>query len=143
MEMLPEAGHPLRHRMKSNKRKQRHVHQTARPINRPERKPVESSASIVTPPSGRDLAVVVSAWFVLVVIIWLLAKQNLSVPGLYYDEAVFAGILAQRVAQIPDVHRLSGTRGMEIGAARGMNDVLALEIVEELVDRKPEADERQ
>jgi hypothetical protein len=33
-----------------------------------------------------------AAWVVLAVTMTLLAKQNLSVPGLYYDEAVFAGL---------------------------------------------------
>lgn len=41
---------------------------------------------------SRQLGVVISIWFVLAVIMLLLAKENLSVPGLYYDEAVFAGM---------------------------------------------------
>jgi hypothetical protein len=35
---------------------------------------------------------VVVLWLVLVVVMVLLARKNLSVPGLYYDEAVFAGM---------------------------------------------------
>ena len=41
---------------------------------------------------SRELGVVISIWFVLAVVMLLLAKENLSVPGLYYDEAVFAGM---------------------------------------------------
>src|SRR5438046_2245649 len=40
----------------------------------------------------RELGVVISIWFVLAITMLLLAKENLSVPGLYYDEAVFAGM---------------------------------------------------
>jgi Dolichyl-phosphate-mannose-protein mannosyltransferase len=40
----------------------------------------------------RDLILLLAVWAVLVTAIVLLAKQNLSVPGLYYDEAVFAGL---------------------------------------------------
>src|SRR5438093_2579328 len=40
----------------------------------------------------RELILLVAAWVVLAATMTLLAKQNLSVPGLYYDEAVFAGI---------------------------------------------------
>ena len=38
----------------------------------------------------RELILLLAAWIVLAAAIVLLAKQNLSVPGLYYDEAVFA-----------------------------------------------------
>ena len=40
----------------------------------------------------RELTLVVTVWAVLAAALILLAKQNLSVPGLYYDEAVFAGM---------------------------------------------------
>src|SRR5437588_10918715 len=40
----------------------------------------------------RELTLVVTVWAVLAAAMILLAKQNLSVPGLYYDEAVFAGM---------------------------------------------------
>jgi hypothetical protein len=39
-----------------------------------------------------ELILLLAAWVVLAVTMTLLAKQNLSVPGLYYDEAVFAGL---------------------------------------------------
>ena len=40
----------------------------------------------------RELTLLVVLWATLAVAIILLARQNLSVPGLYYDEAVFAGM---------------------------------------------------
>src|SRR5205823_10548042 len=40
----------------------------------------------------RELTLLVTLWAILAVAIILLARQNLSVPGLYYDEAVFAGL---------------------------------------------------
>src|SRR5438552_13074504 len=40
----------------------------------------------------RELILLVAAWVVLAAAMILLARQNLSVPGLYYDEAVFAGM---------------------------------------------------
>src|SRR6266404_6883091 len=42
--------------------------------------------------SSRTFAIVFATWIVLAAIIIFFAKQNLSVPGLYYDEAVFAGM---------------------------------------------------
>src|SRR6516225_6179868 len=41
--------------------------------------------------SRRELTLLFSTWLLLAAISILFAKQNLSVPGLYYDEAVFAG----------------------------------------------------
>ena len=40
----------------------------------------------------RHLSQIVLAWLLLAAVIGFLARQNLSVPGLYYDEAVFAGL---------------------------------------------------
>src|SRR5437764_2151490 len=40
----------------------------------------------------RQLILLISAWVLLAAITILFAKQNLSVPGLYYDEAVFGGM---------------------------------------------------
>ncbi len=40
----------------------------------------------------RELILLLAAWVVLAATIVLLARQNLSVPGLYYDEAIFAGL---------------------------------------------------
>src|ERR1700737_5009631 len=41
---------------------------------------------------GREFILLIAAWVTLGMIMALLARQNLSVPGLYYDEAVFAGM---------------------------------------------------
>ena len=41
---------------------------------------------------GREFILLIAAWMVLATMMTLLARQNLSVPGLYYDEAVFAGM---------------------------------------------------
>jgi hypothetical protein len=49
---------------------------------------IESSAG----PRSREFILVIAAWMVLATMMALLARQNLSVPGLYYDEAVFAGM---------------------------------------------------
>ena len=40
----------------------------------------------------RELILLLAAWLVLAAVAGLFAKQNLSVPGLYYDEAVFGGL---------------------------------------------------
>src|SRR5437773_10347195 len=40
----------------------------------------------------RDLIFLLAAWVVIAITMTWLARQNLSVPGLYYDEAVFAGM---------------------------------------------------
>jgi hypothetical protein len=41
---------------------------------------------------GGEFIFLIAAWLVLAIMMALLARQNLSVPGLYYDEAVFAGM---------------------------------------------------
>jgi Dolichyl-phosphate-mannose-protein mannosyltransferase len=41
---------------------------------------------------GGEFVVLIAAWMALATMMTLLARQNLSVPGLYYDEAVFAGM---------------------------------------------------
>jgi hypothetical protein len=53
-------------------------------------KPEDAGAE--TSSRRRELVLVVAVWIVLATAIVLLARQNLSVPGLYYDEAVFAGL---------------------------------------------------
>src|SRR6476646_1751748 len=40
----------------------------------------------------RELIRLLVAWLLLAAAVVLFAQQNLSVPGLYYDEAVFAGL---------------------------------------------------
>lgn len=50
----------------------------------------------------RELVVLLAAWLLLTIIVTSLAIQNLSVPGLYYDEAVFGGMAKDFV--IGNVH---------------------------------------
>jgi hypothetical protein len=40
----------------------------------------------------RELTWLIVAWLALAAMVAVLAKQNLSIPGLYYDEAVFGGL---------------------------------------------------
>src|SRR5438093_1619308 len=64
MEMLSRPRHPVALRtMKQTKARQRH-----------------------------EFKILFSVWCVLAIVMLLLAKEILSVPGLYYDEAVFAGM---------------------------------------------------
>jgi hypothetical protein len=42
--------------------------------------------------SARELASLLVAWAILAALAIFVAKQNLSVPGLYYDEALFGGL---------------------------------------------------
>jgi hypothetical protein len=48
--------------------------------------------------SRRDFVIVLLVWLALAAMVLLLARQNFSVPGLYYDEAVFAGLAKDFVA---------------------------------------------
>jgi hypothetical protein len=50
------------------------------------------AAGVEVPTRSRELFLLLAAWLVFASAIILLAHQNLSVPGLYYDEAVFAGM---------------------------------------------------
>jgi 4-amino-4-deoxy-L-arabinose transferase-like glycosyltransferase len=54
--------------------------------------------------SWRKLSCLVAAWLLLAIGAFALAKQNLSVPGLYYDEAVFAGLAKDFVTGQPRRH---------------------------------------
>jgi hypothetical protein len=42
--------------------------------------------------SRREFVILLLFWLALATTLWLLAKQNFGRPGLYYDEAVFAGM---------------------------------------------------
>ena len=42
--------------------------------------------------SAHEVTLVLVTWLILALLALLLAKQNLSVPGLYYDEALFGGL---------------------------------------------------
>jgi hypothetical protein len=63
-------------------------------------------------PHPRDLTWLLAVWFLLAIVMASLAKQNLAVPGLYYDEAVFAGMAKDFVtgqvhgAHMPDTQAI-------------------------------------
>lgn len=57
-----------------------------------------------------QLVIVVAAWLVLSMALTAVAKQNASAPGLYYDEAVFAGLAKDFIAG----HRRLHMPGTEI-----------------------------
>src|SRR5438874_11893433 len=49
--------------------------------------------NVELPQGGRrQLSLLLVAWLLLAAVTILFARQNLSVPGLYYDEAIFAGM---------------------------------------------------
>src|SRR2546430_16431046 len=50
------------------------------------------SAEVAPNRRRREVMRLLTVWLVLGAVVILFAKQNLSVPGLYYDEAVFAGM---------------------------------------------------
>jgi len=58
----------------------------------PRKRKPGSNPGVSPPIQRRELGALISTWFVLAIVMLLLAKENLSVPGLYYDEAVFAGM---------------------------------------------------
>jgi len=93
MEIWPHPRHPVpRRRMKPNKRKPRRGQSPPpRATNRPVAKAPDAGVVSSRSDSKRELGIVIITWLLLILVILLLAKQNLSVPGLYYDEAVFAG----------------------------------------------------
>jgi hypothetical protein len=58
-----------------------------------------------TPGARRELTLLLLAWLLLAAVGVLFAKQNLSLPGLYYDEAVFAGLAKDFVTgHVPGQH---------------------------------------
>src|SRR5581483_9098564 len=50
------------------------------------------SAEANSPGRGRAQVILLASWAVIAAVVVLFAWQNLSVPGLYYDEAIFAGL---------------------------------------------------
>jgi|GEM_PF-606114 len=78
--------------MKPTKRKQRGTRPSPQQTRTPAGKKDASSVAVSQASQNRELGVLTSVWFVLVIAMVLLAMQNLSVPGLYYDEAIFAGL---------------------------------------------------
>lgn len=52
----------------------------------------------------RDSIVLVAVWLLFAVGAMAMARQNLSIPGVYYDEAVFAGLAKDFVVGQPRLH---------------------------------------
>ena len=55
-------------------------------------------------PPLREWFLLVAVWLVLAVVLLLLARQNVAVPGLYYDEAMFAGFAKDCLTGDPRPH---------------------------------------
>src|ERR1700716_638772 len=62
----------------------------------------------------RELVLVLAAWFVLAAVILCLAKENLSIPGLYYDEAIFGGMVKDFVTGHVHGQHLRGSETVDI-----------------------------
>jgi hypothetical protein len=60
-----------------------------------------------------DVAIVIGTWAVLAVGLTAIASQNLFKPGLYYDEAVFAGLAKDFIAGHQRLH-MPGTETLQI-----------------------------
>ena len=65
---------------------------------------------ILTPGAPRDLRIVVIAWLALAIALGGLASRNLSVPGLFYDEAIFAGMAKDFVTGQTHGQHLAGSQ---------------------------------
>ena len=55
-------------------------------------------------PPLREWFLLVAVWLVLAVVLLLLARQNVAAPGLYYDEAMFAGFAKDCLTGDPRPH---------------------------------------
>lgn len=68
-------------------------------------------------PSGnpvRDYLIMAPVWLTVSIILTILALRNLSVPGLYYDEAVFAGIAKDFITGNANGLHMPGTQAVEL-----------------------------
>ena len=73
--------------------------------------PGESSDSSVR---RHELWLVLAVWFVLAAMMLYLAKENLSSPGLYYDEAIFGGMAKDFVTGHVHGQHLRGSETVDI-----------------------------
>ena len=64
----------------------KHKHRRPHPPAQQPQPPQQAASSI------RGLSILLAAWLVLAIVMTLIARENLTVPGVYYDEAVFAGM---------------------------------------------------
>src|SRR5437773_9170830 len=78
--------------MRPIKRGQRRTRPSRPPPNPSRQEKHDSSAEENRPFQRRELGVLIGIWVVLALVMLFLAKENLSVPGLYYDEAIFTGL---------------------------------------------------
>jgi hypothetical protein len=62
----------------------------------------------------RELVLVLAGWFVLAAVVLYLAKENLSIPGLYYDEAIFGGMAKDFVTGHVHGQHLRGSETVDI-----------------------------
>ncbi len=80
--------------MKRKKQQQRPQSSQPRPATAAAQKPSNQGPKSASAETGarRQLGIVILTWALLSIAMCLLAWQNLSVPGFYYDEAVFPGM---------------------------------------------------
>src|ERR1700730_4937610 len=62
----------------------------------------------------RELLLVLTVWFVFAAVLLYLAKENLSIPGLYYDEAIFGGMAKDFVTGHVHGQHLRGSETVDI-----------------------------
>ena len=62
----------------------------------------------------RELVLVLGVWSVLAAVLLYLAKENLSIPGLYYDEAIFGGMAKDFVTGHVHGQHLRGSETVDI-----------------------------
>src|SRR5437764_12438169 len=78
--------------MKPSKRGLRGARPSRPPTNTSRQEKRDSSAEENRPIQRREFGALICLWFVLALVMLLLATENLPVPGLYYDEAIFTGL---------------------------------------------------
>src|ERR1700676_5681221 len=62
----------------------------------------------------RELLWIIALWLVLAAVTLCLAKENRSIPGLYYDEAIFGGMAKDFVTGHVHGQHLRGSEVVEI-----------------------------
>src|SRR5262249_32952544 len=80
------------------------------------------SAELTQDRPHRELMWILAAWLVLAALTVLFAKQNLSVPGLYYDEAKFLCTWTGKTRS-PSIRSGSDPGRSAFGRSRSVSDV--------------------
>jgi 4-amino-4-deoxy-L-arabinose transferase-like glycosyltransferase len=62
----------------------------------------------------REFSILLGGWLVLAALLLGLGRQNLSAPGLFYDEAIYGGLAKDFLAGHPTGSHMPGTSTMEI-----------------------------